>query len=137
MEQFATPINLFSRLITQAGSKSLDIKKGGIFPLVHGLRSLALEYRLDARNSYQRLQQLIDLHHLPESFGRDLSESLAFLQGLQLKAGLRQLAMDKPVDNLIDPAALTTLERELLKDSLGVVKQFRQLISHHFRLGYL
>ncbi|MGL4603020.1 MAG: putative nucleotidyltransferase substrate binding domain-containing protein [Iodobacter sp.] len=137
VEQFATPINLFSRLITQAGSKSLDIKKGGIFPLVHGLRSLALEYRLDARNSYQRLQQLIDLHHLPENFGRDLSESLAFLQGLQLKAGLRQLAMDKPVDNLIDPAALTTLERELLKDSLGVVKQFRQLISHHFRLGYL
>jgi CBS domain-containing protein len=66
-----------------------------------------------------------------------MSESLAFLQGLQLKLGLARLAMDKPIDNLLDPAQLTTLERELLKDTLGVVKQFRQLISHHFKLGML
>jgi CBS domain-containing protein len=139
VEQFSPPINLFSRLITTAGpdKHALDIKKGGIFPVVHGLRSLALQYGLDECNSYRRIQRLSDMGHLSECFGRDLAESLAFLQGLQLKAGLLNQAMDKPVDHLIDPAALTTLERELLKDTLSVVKQFRQLISHHFKLGML
>ncbi|AMC35540.1 putative nucleotidyltransferase substrate binding domain-containing protein [Janthinobacterium sp. B9-8] len=139
VEQFSPPINLFSRLITTAGpdKHALDIKKGGIFPVVHGLRSLALQYGVDECNSYQRIQRLSDIGHLSESFGRDLAESLAFLQGLQLKAGLLNQAMDKPVDHLIDPATLTTLERELLKDTLSVVKQFRQLISHHFKLGML
>jgi CBS domain-containing protein len=139
VEQFATPINLFSRLITHAGADKncLDLKKGGIFPLVHGVRSLALQYQIKESNSYRRIQCLIALGYLNESFGRDMSESLAFLQGLQLKLGLARLAMDKPIDNLLDPAQLTTLERELLKDTLGVVKQFRQLISHHFKLGML
>ncbi|WP_293930972.1 putative nucleotidyltransferase substrate binding domain-containing protein [Iodobacter sp.] len=139
VEQFATPINLFSRLIIHAGADKncLDLKKGGIFPLVHGVRSLALQYQIKESNSYRRIQCLIALGHLNESFGRDMSESLAFLQGLQLKLGLARLAVDKPVDNLLDPAQLTTLERELLKDTLRVVKQFRQLISHHFKLGML
>jgi CBS domain-containing protein len=139
VEQFSPPINLFSRLIATSGpdKHSLDIKKGGIFPVVHGLRSLALQYGIDECNSYQRIQRLSELGHLNENFGRDLAESLAFLQGLQLKAGLLNQAKDKPVDHLIDPAALSTLERELLKDTLSVVKQFRQLISHHFKLGML
>ncbi|XLM19668.1 cyclic nucleotide-binding/CBS domain-containing protein, partial [Chromobacterium piscinae] len=45
IDQFDTPLGPFSRLRTRErdGRELLDLKKGGIFPLVHGLRALALE----------------------------------------------------------------------------------------------
>ncbi|MBE9609940.1 putative nucleotidyltransferase substrate binding domain-containing protein [Chitinilyticum piscinae] len=139
VEQFEPPLTLFSRLVTEAGDnrQQLDLKKGGIFPIVHGIRSLALEHGVRACNTYERLQQLHDIPTLPRELARDLAEALAFLQGLQLKTGLVQLRAGQQPDNLIDPRDLTTLERDLLKDSLGVVKRFRQLLRHHYRLGAL
>jgi CBS domain-containing protein len=42
---FETPLSLFTTFIVDKSHKNqLDIKKGGIFPIVHGVRSLALEY---------------------------------------------------------------------------------------------
>ena len=47
VDAFATPIGLFNNLVTSEGNgDAVDLKKGGIFPVVHGIRSLALEHRL-------------------------------------------------------------------------------------------
>ncbi|WP_028453362.1 putative nucleotidyltransferase substrate binding domain-containing protein [Chitinilyticum aquatile] len=139
IELFEPPLTLFSRLVTDAGNdrQQLDLKKGGIFPIVHGIRSLALENGVSFSNTYERINALSGLPVLPPALAQDVSEALAFLQGLQLKSGLQQLAQKQPASNLIDPRELTTLERDLLKDALGVVKRFRQLLRHHFRLGAL
>ena len=139
IEQFDIPLDLFSRLVTDKGAKrnQLDLKKGGIFPLVHGVRSLALEAGIEQRNSYRRIESLTRLQVIPAVLAQDLSESLAFLQSLQLKHGLQKHMRGQPIDNLIDPDGLTTLERDLLKDTLAVVKRFKQHLRHHFRLNSL
>jgi CBS domain-containing protein len=36
----------------------LDIKKGGIFAIVHGVRSLSLEYNIYETNTVERLKEL-------------------------------------------------------------------------------
>ena len=42
VDALATPIGLFNNLVTSEGKgDALDLKKGGIFPIVHGVRSLA------------------------------------------------------------------------------------------------
>lgn len=135
--QFDIPLNLFSRLVLEAGSQHdrLDIKKGGIFPLVHGLRSLAVEANVEACNSHQRIDALLAAGQLPAEMAQDLRETLNFLQGMRLQHGLDLMAQNHPADNLINPAALSTLDRDLLKDALSVVKRFRQLIEHHFQLA--
>lgn len=137
--QFDVPLSLFSRLVLDAGNERnrLDIKKGGIFPLVHGLRSLAIEAGIEPANSYQRIDALLARGQLPAELAQDLRETLSFLQGLRLQHGLDSIAQGRQADNLIDPAALSTLERDLLKDALGVVKRFRQFIEHHFQLARL
>ncbi|MDO6388009.1 MULTISPECIES: putative nucleotidyltransferase substrate binding domain-containing protein [unclassified Uliginosibacterium] len=137
--QFNVPLSLFSRLVLDAGSERdrLDIKKGGIFPLVHGLRSLALEASIEASNSHLRIDALLACGQLPTELAQDLRETLSFLHGLRLQHGLNSIAQGRAPDNLIEPAALSTLERDLLKDALGVVKRFRQLIEHHFQLARL
>ena len=43
-----------------AGEERLDIKKAGIFPLVHGTRALALEQRLTETGTIQRIRRLTE-----------------------------------------------------------------------------
>ena len=42
--------------------ETFDLKKIGTFPIVHGARALALEYRLEALGTVERLQALANLH---------------------------------------------------------------------------
>ena len=50
IESFDVPLGIFSSIIVERGEHKdqLDLKKGGIFPIVHGVRALALEHRLTA-----------------------------------------------------------------------------------------
>lgn len=138
VEQFDPPGGMLGRLLN-AGSATaaLDLKKAGIFPIVHGLRSLALEAGLSEQNSYARLQALQQTNKLEPQLAADLQETLTFLQGLHLQHGLQQVSLGQSPDYLIRPDLLGTLQRELLKDALSVVKRFRQLLRHHFHLDSL
>ncbi len=136
IEQFEIPLGFFSRLVTDKGDdhNQLDLKKGGIFPLVHGLRSLSLETGVTACNSYKRIETLSQNGIITVTMAQDLAESLAFLQDLQLKYGLQKLAAGKPLDNLVNPFHLTTLERDLLKDTFSVVKSFKRKLQARYRM---
>ncbi|MGL6045998.1 MAG: putative nucleotidyltransferase substrate binding domain-containing protein, partial [Vogesella sp.] len=137
IEQFDTPLGFFAQLLTreQNGEATLDIKKGGIFPIVHGIRSLALRHDIAANNTFERLQRLAENGHLDRDFANDINETLAFLLGLRLSHGLAELADGRPASNLIRPDKLSTLEKDLLKDALALVKKFKSLLRHQFRLG--
>jgi CBS domain-containing protein len=135
--QFEVPLSMFSRLVLGAGAERdrLDVKRGAIFPLVHGVRSLAVQAGMGACNSFERIDLLEAQKLLPTPLAQDLRETLSFFHMLRLQHGLNLVAQGRAPDNLIDPAALSSLERDLLKDALGVVKRFRQLIEHHFQLA--
>lgn len=137
IEQFDTPLGLFSHLLTKErnGKAMLDLKKGGIFPLVHGVRSLSLEHGVSQCNTFDRLHALAEAGHLDKELASEIAESLSFLLTLKLSQGLQQLSLGKQPGNQIEPDQLSTLERDLLKDALGVVKKFRTQLRHHFRLG--
>ena len=66
--------------------------------------------------------------------GTDLTESLHFFMGLKLKVGLADLAIGKPVMSAVNVSQLSSLDRDLLKDTLGVVKRFKELLRHRFHL---
>ena len=55
---------------------------------------------------------------------------------LRLKGGLSEMEMGKEVSGDIDTSRLTSLERDLLKDTLSVVKRFKLYLRQHFRLDF-
>ena len=112
----------------------LNLKKEGIFPLVHGVRSLALAHRVTETSTAVRVSALVNQGKLDADMGADLVDSLHFFMGLRLKAGLAELDMGQPVTGAINLARLSSLDRDLLKDTLGVVKRFKNLLRHRFHL---
>ncbi len=137
---FPTPLGLFNRFHLEKSSphrQALDIKKGGIFPIVQGARSLALEHQLRATNTIDRIQMLAGKGLFDAAFGVDLIEAFDFMTLLRLREHLATWRQGTAGDNYIVPGRLSTLERNMLKDSLKIVNKFKSLIGHHFKLSLM
>lgn len=115
-----------------ADADELDLKKVGIFPIVHGVRSLALEQGCTATSTKARIEALVTTNVLDAETGRNLIEALYFLLALRLKSSL-DLRHEK--GEALHPSELSALERDLLKDCLHIVKEFRGFVSKHFHLN--
>ena len=139
MDAFPESGGWWNRLLARgdSGEEQLDLKKAGIFPLVHGVRSLALAAHLKVTSTTDRIAALVALGRLNEEMGRDLTDSLHFFMGLKLKAGLDEIATGRPVSGAVEVARLSSLDRDLLKDTLGVVKRFKTLMRQRFHLDVL
>jgi CBS domain-containing protein len=134
VDAFATPIGLFNNLVTSEGKgDALDLKKGGIFPIVHGIRSLAIEHGLLETATDKRIARLSEISVLQADFARELSQTFRFLLTLRLDGQLAASAGTS--GTLVRPSSLSSMERDLLRDAFQVVKQFRGIIRHHFNLG--
>jgi CBS domain-containing protein len=135
IDSFGGSYGWWSRLLGRGESEQqLNLKKEGIFPIVHGARSLALAHRITPVSTAARIAALVSAGKLDAGMGADLTDSLNFFMGLKLKAGLAELDTGKAVTGAIDVARLSTLDRDLLKDALGVVKRFKSLLRHRFHL---
>jgi len=53
---------------------------------------------------------------------------------MKLRNNLRQQSLGQPISNLIQLNTLSTLDRDLLKDALLIIKQFKQHLRLHYRL---
>ena len=135
IDAFGSSTGWWNRLLGLGEDEQrLNLKKEGIFPLVHGVRSLALAHRVTETSTDGRITALVAGGHLAADMGADLTDSLHFFMGLKLKAGLAELDTGKPVTGAVDLARLSSLDRDLLKDTLGVVKRFKALLRHRFHL---
>jgi CBS domain-containing protein len=134
---FETPLSWFEGFIVEKNEHKdeLNMKKGGIFPIVHGVRSLALEHRLTCTNTIERIKVLRDKGVLDKDFAVELVEAFAFMISIRLDAELKKVNLNQDYDNYIKPDALNKLERDLLKDSFKIVNEFKKFITHHFRLN--
>lgn len=127
----------FSQLLNRDSATHMDIKKMGIFPVVHGARALGLEAHLEETNTFDRLYQLSNKGILDEALAKDVGEALTYMMDIRLKSGLEAISLgasDKDLNEL-DTTNMSTLERDLLKDALQVVKRFKAKIRQHFHLG--
>lgn len=129
---FATPLTLFGRL--RAEDRRLEIKKGGVFPIVHGLRALALKHQVMHRNSFDRAEALASAGALDPELARDVQQALAVFMRLRLARQLEAEKAGEPIDNWLPLDALRHLDRELLRDALAVVDRFKRQLRLQFHL---
>ena len=137
-DQFAEPGNWWTRLTgARRDEQPIDLKKLGTFPIVHGVRALALQHRVRALGTAARIRALVDAGRLDAALARDLVDALHFLMGLKLRHQLRQRQLGEQPGNLVLPSAMATMERDMLTDALAIIRRFRQFLAQHFRFDAL
>ncbi|WP_434656991.1 putative nucleotidyltransferase substrate binding domain-containing protein [Sulfurimonas sp. NW9] len=130
---FETPISLFSGFkLDKEHENKLDLKKGGIFAIVHGIKCLALENKIKKNNTIERIKELNNRGVFDKVFATELIESFDTLLSVRLKTML--YAKDQKDINYINPKGLDKTSRDLLKDSFKVVDKLKKFISFHFHL---
>ncbi|MFB9213719.1 DUF294 nucleotidyltransferase-like domain-containing protein [Vibrio sinaloensis] len=126
--QFSLPLTLFGNV--KQDKQGVDLKSGGIFPIVHGIRTLALEYGIEESNTFDRIEALRGKRILEPDTADNLSEALK----LFFKLRLAQQLANQHSSNRIDLKQLERTERDLLRHSLHVVKKFKQFLGYHYQI---
>lgn len=121
----------FWQKFTGGLDNDIDLKKAGIFPITHGVRTLALEYGINETSTRLRLKQLTHLKVIDDKNAQNIIEALDFFLAKRLEVAL---ITDDRSARKVNPNTLSALERDLLKESLAVVKYFKGFITRHYRL---
>jgi CBS domain-containing protein len=138
---FNVPLGFFDGFVLDSKDNKhkneLNIKKGGIFIIVQGVRSLSLEYKLYNTSTAKRIKKLNELGVIENELANEITMAFNFLTNINLKSNLEKLDKNEKVDNYINPNNLNTMEKDLLKDSFKIVNKFKKKLEFHFKLNYV
>ncbi len=139
IETFATPtLGVLSTFMASVGvaEDTIDIKKAGIFPIVHGMRTMAMDRGILATATADRIAALVDAGAFEPDFGRELISALRVFMEYRLRSQLEAVARgDVSREALVRPAGLSAADRDILRDALRIVRRFRETFRHRYRLG--
>lgn len=135
--RFAPPLGLFRGFSVKKdaeGRGSVDLKRGGVFPITQGAKVLALEHGLPETGTLERLRALARNGILPRPQAEGLCDACAFLQTLRMRGQAQALALGRQPDNAIRPEELGKLEGERLRAAFKLVAEFQDLLSGAYAL---
>ena len=133
--QFETPLTFLGKIREQDGG--LDIKKGGIFPIVHGVRALAFEYGVSATHTLERLQALHELGVIDSDRAQNLRDSLIFFLNIRLRQQLDGGTNNPGLSQHLKLDKMRSVDRNMMRHALHRVKKFKQFLNAHYRLESL
>ncbi|MCG3659961.1 DUF294 nucleotidyltransferase-like domain-containing protein [Aliarcobacter butzleri] len=128
---FDTPTTFSSFM---AKDDLINIKKAAIFPIVQGIRSLALKEKIKETTTIKRIKILEAKNILEKTKAAELIEAFEIASTLRLKNQLDCIQEGVPLTNEINTNDLGKIERDLLKESFKIVVEFKKFINYIFKL---
>ena len=132
------PLSFFKNLIVEKDGEhknSLDLKTKGLVPFVDFARLFALKHGIPENNTLSRLQILHEDGHLSQELYSETVKAYEFLMQLRLIHQLQMIEHELPPDNHLNPADLSELEKQTLKEAFEVVRRLQSHIRQEYRLG--
>lgn len=142
-ETFATPsLGVLSAVMASvgAGPGEIDLKRAGIFPIVHGVRTLALQKGITSPSTRGRIEALVQAGALEPGFGRELAGALHVLMEFRLRVQIEALrrgrsGSETDAATVMRLDRITAGDRDILRDALRIVRKFRDMIRIRFNLA--
>ncbi|MBU1229308.1 MAG: CBS domain-containing protein [Proteobacteria bacterium] len=138
--RFSPPLGLFGTFSLkkdEEGRGCLDIKRGGVFPITQGVKTLAVDHGLAETGTCARLRLLHRSGALSVPLAEGLCDAYDFLQTLRMRAQASHLRQGRPLDNDIRPDTLGAMERERLRASFKLTAEFQNLLFEKYGLRML
>jgi CBS domain-containing protein len=129
------PLGAFRTLRRQEGG--VDLKRGGIVPIVSLARLHAIEAGSLARPTLERLGAAAEAGTLSREGASTLGEAFRFLVGLRLREQLRSVREGRPLDDRVPVDALSPLERRHLKDVFVALHELQQAVRERHATDHL
>lgn len=129
--RYEMPLTFLGNLREQNGT--IDIRKGGILPIVQGVRALAFENGITATNTLARLDQLQSLQVIKPDYAQSIKDTLLLLFRIRLRYQLES-SSDRAEGKIVKVDRLRSAEREMLRYALHRVKRFKLYLADHFQL---
>lgn len=111
----------FATKTKDAPPGTVDIKRGGMLPVVNLARFHALASRVTISATLDRLVAVEELGALPREEATALREAFATAWRIRLDHHARLIAAGRAPDNHVDPAGLAPLAREELREAFRAV----------------
>jgi CBS domain-containing protein len=121
-------LNWFGRFKTKKGR--VDLKIGGLFPIVAGGRVLALRLGSMALSSRDRWRDAFSAGIIVEEDLARLMDAHELILGLILDQQLEDLGRNRPATSHVEVRRLLDLEQDRLKEALHVVGQIDLMVKN-------
>jgi CBS domain-containing protein len=129
------PLGWLGQLRTERSGEHkgrIDLKHGGIVPVVDLARIYALESGSTAVNTHDRLVAAAHSGAVSAQSAHDLRDALEFIAMVRLRHQARQLGQGLPPDNYLAPTDLSNFERRQLRDAFAVVRTMQQVLTQRY-----
>jgi CBS domain-containing protein len=114
----------------------VDVKRAGSFPIVHGIRALSIDKGVLAQSTAARIEALVHVGTLERDFGVELVSALRVFMEFRLRAQLEALRRGKVASEaLVQLKEISTAERDILRDAMRIVRQFREILRNRYHLS--
>ncbi|TIC87450.1 cyclic nucleotide-binding/CBS domain-containing protein [Nocardioides sp. GY 10113] len=135
-QRFRPPLGFFRDFVLEHSGehrKTLDIKAGGIAPIVQIARLASLASGQGQHGTRQRLRAAAAAGGISEQSAADLSAAFDFLSLIRVRHQVEQLGRGEQPDNHVPPAMLAPFERRHLKEAFAVVRSAQGELSVRYR----
>jgi len=132
------PLGFFKDFVMETSgqhTRSINMKRRGTAPLADLIRVHALAVGSRSRNSFDRLQDIIEADILPHGRGQDLRDALEFISTVRIRHQALDLEAGREPDNNIEPENLSDFERKNLKDAFQILSNAQKFLKYRYQPG--
>lgn len=129
------PLGFFKNFVMEKDGRhrnSINLKRRGTAPLSDIVRVHALAVGSSARNTFERLDDIIEAGIIPEGRGPDLRDAMEFISLVRIRHQVRDLEEGVEPENTIDPADMSEFERRHLKDAFQILNNAQNFVKYRY-----
>ncbi len=136
--QHRPPLGFFRNFLLEHGGEhahAFDLKLRGTIPIVDIARLQSLAAGLPQVNTLDRLKACAQASAISPQGAEDLSQAYEFINTLRLRHQSECVLAGKEPDNHLDPATLSALDRDHLKECFSLIAEFQKTLQMRYAIG--
>jgi CBS domain-containing protein len=111
----------------------LNLKVKGIAPIVDIIRLFALERGIPETSTLERIAALRETHTIVMEYADEFAHAFEFIMLLRIHHQYEQMSAGQPVNNFINPNALSNLEKRSIKDAFQLITKVQDMIIERYK----
>jgi CBS domain-containing protein len=130
------PLGFFQSFVMEKDGQhknSINLKRRGTAPLADLIRVHALAVGSRAKNSFERLDDIIDANILPKGRAKDLRDAMEFICMVRIRHQALDVEHGIEADNNIEPDNLSDFERRNLKDAFQILSNAQNFLKFRYQ----